>query len=755
MRVAALVALTVLVVALPSAEVAAARERPESLAPLLRALRTARVAPRARSTHARRIYVVVSALTPGRRATLEAEGLTIELPAPGAAAPRWHDGELVQGLAAADRDAALRALPFVLRIELPGVPWPTAGSVRTAGDEIHHADEARSIVPGEGAGLAVGVISDGVGRLGISMASGDLPASVELVSAGGPLPGAGTEGTAMLEIVHDLAPGARLLFAAPRTSAEMVTAIERLAAAGADVVVDDLVFTDEPKFVDGPVAEAARRFASEAGIYVTAAGNFARAHWIGDYRRGAAAAFGGTAYSAVHLFRAGDAGNTLRVPAGAELYAVLQWNERFGSAARDFDLVVARPRAGDDDVLAASTEEQSGAGNPYEALRWTNGGAVPADAYLAIAEYQTAASTVGTRLDVLVFSRSALGLEHVVTRDSVFGHAAVEEVLSVAAASIFDPATIEDFSSRGPATVFFPRREVRLVPRLAAVNGVETAVGRSGFFANPFFGTSAAAPHVAACAALVLGTGALAADATAALAATALDVGSEGADLVAGAGLLDCAAAARLASGVGVAPELSAIRTSFSTTGAVLVAGDGVDPDADARRVTVRLFDAVGLELAREEQRLPSSGPEFQLSATFRGTALAAAREVVVEAADATGRSSTPARAALACPGDGSLGDSFCALGDLLARLPVLPGGARTRLGRDAEAAARALVRAGGTSSAALARRFLRRVERRLARFARRARAVRADPAAVAALAAEALSLRDRVRVLSQTFAPA
>src|SRR6185436_7171934 len=165
-----------------------------------------------------------------------------------------------------------------------------------------------------------------------------------------------------------------------------------------------------------------------------------------------------------------------------------------------------------------------------------------------------------------------------------------------------------------------------------------------------------------------------------------------------------------------------------SPTAAVVVSGDGVDPDADARRVIVRVFDAVGVELAREEQRLSPSGPQFELSASLRGTTLAAAREVVVEAADATGRSSVPARAALACPADGSLGDSFCALGDLLARLPGFPARARIRLARDAQAAARALVRAGGTTSASVARRFLRRVEKRLARFARRARAVRADP---------------------------
>jgi hypothetical protein len=231
------------------------------------------------------------------------------------------------------------------------------------------------------------------------------------------------------------------------------------------------------------------------------------------------------------------------------------------------------------------------------------------------------------------------------------------------------------------------------------VDGVETAVGRSGSFANPFFGTSAAAPHVAGCAALVLGAGAPPAGIGAALLATALDIGGAGADPVAGAGLLDCGAAARLATGSGVAPAVSALQGSFSPTGAVLVSGTGVDADGDARLVTVRVLDSVGVELTREEQRLAPAGAEFQFVVELRDAVLAGAREVTVEAADATGLASPPARVALGCPGDGSLGDVFCGVGDLLVRLPFAFGGGRARLVRDARAAARVLVRAGGASS--------------------------------------------------------
>ena len=56
--------------------------------------------------------------------------------------------------------------------------------------------------------------------------------------------------------------------------------------------------------------------------------------------------------------------------------------------------------------------------------------------------------------------------------------------------------TIEFFSSRGPTL------DGRLKPDISAIDGV--GVTAAGSFENPFFGTSAAAPHVAGEAALVL-----------------------------------------------------------------------------------------------------------------------------------------------------------------------------------------------------------------------------------------------------------
>ena len=69
------------------------------------------------------------------------------------------------------------------------------------------SDEARETFGVDGSGIKVGVISDGVDSLAASQLTGDLPNIVQVGD-----PGSGDEGTAILEIVHDIAPGADLAF---------------------------------------------------------------------------------------------------------------------------------------------------------------------------------------------------------------------------------------------------------------------------------------------------------------------------------------------------------------------------------------------------------------------------------------------------------------------------------------------------------------------------------------------------------------
>ena len=105
------------------------------------------------------------------------------------------------------------------------------------------------------------VLSDGIDTLAARQASGDLPATVTVLPGEA---GSGDEGTAMLEIVHDLAPGAELFFAtAGDMEAAMATNIQGLQTTfGCDVMVDDIFFRTEPALCDGdgPIAQFRKWF---------------------------------------------------------------------------------------------------------------------------------------------------------------------------------------------------------------------------------------------------------------------------------------------------------------------------------------------------------------------------------------------------------------------------------------------------------------------------------------------------------------
>ena len=78
----------------------------------------------------------------------------------------------------------------------------------------------------------------------------------------------------MMQIVHDVAPGAKLAFhTAVESEADFANGIQALVNAGAQVIADDVTYFDEPFFQDGLLAQAANE-ANAAGVaYFSAAGN--------------------------------------------------------------------------------------------------------------------------------------------------------------------------------------------------------------------------------------------------------------------------------------------------------------------------------------------------------------------------------------------------------------------------------------------------------------------------------------------------
>src|SRR5262249_10039050 len=253
---------------------------------------------------------------------------------------------------------------------------------------------------------------------------------------------------------------------------------------------------DQPFFQDGPAAMTVRSAVQGGVSYFTSAGNYALRHVAQQYY---CPGSGG-----LHDFVCGTGllGDEIDVPPGADLLCVLQWNDPPGASANDYDLAAVDGVSGT--LLDVSSNVQNGTQNPYERIDFSNpfGFTVPALIGIGFNHGQS------RLLDLFCFLPNASDISPgtvYTPSSSIFGHAAVPEVVTSAAINVNSPglATVEDFSSQGPVSIFFPAQETRLKPDLAGFDGVMTTLPAGGEF-NPFFGTSAAAPHVAAVAALLL-----------------------------------------------------------------------------------------------------------------------------------------------------------------------------------------------------------------------------------------------------------
>ena len=471
-------------------------------------------------------------------------GATIEVTNSG-----WNVVQAWVPISSLDQIAALDA---VQEITPPDYAVTKTGSINSDGDAIHRADLVRAFSGLTGAGVKVGVISDGVDSRTTSRGRGDLPGNIEINPD---LEGEGDEGTALLEIVHDLAPDARLAFSGAGTSLQMVEAILWLAndafgGEGADVIVDDQGYYLQPYYEDGYVALAAADAVAGGAVFVSAAGNYAQRHYEGEF------VDGGDGY---HDFD--DSGGTdtaLRIDTDDGTAVILQWNDKFGESGNDYDLYVCPPGFKpvkfnlQNDICTGSNRSQQVGGNddPYEIVFASFDGHTEADVY--IREHS------GVTKILELFVPGGRILEHRVEEGGIIGHPAVAEVLAVGAIRASDPGNDdpESFSDRGPS-VFLS--ETRNKPDLMGIDGV--SITGAGGFGQPyvgvsgavFFGTSAAAPHVAGIAALVLEAQRLAtpnatkktvADAvTKKLRDTAIDLGESGHDNTFGYGRADALSA--------------------------------------------------------------------------------------------------------------------------------------------------------------------------------------------------------------------
>jgi hypothetical protein len=245
------------------------------------------------------------------------------------------------------------------------------------------SDDARETFGVDGSGIKVGVISDGVDSLAASQLSGDLPNMVQVGD-----PGSGDEGTAILEIVYDIAPGADLAFHNGTTTLNFIEAIEFFTNNGADVIVDDIGFLGEPFFQDGSVAQAAAGAVDNGIIYVSSAGNDGDAHYQALFLD--TDPEDGDDEVNFHDFglaadEASDIGMTIEVPPNRNSIVVLQWSNPFGEASDDYDLYLFDPDT--DDILDSSTDNQDGDDDPIEIAAVANNTGVTLFYYIVINKF--------------------------------------------------------------------------------------------------------------------------------------------------------------------------------------------------------------------------------------------------------------------------------------------------------------------------------------------------------------------------------
>jgi len=347
-----------------------------------------------------------------------------------------------------------------------------------------------------------------------SLLGDELPEQVETRFLGDS-PESGPHGTAVAEIIHDMAPEAALTLYQFEDEGQFLAAVDELMENG-EYLVSASVGFDNTWHADGTsvFSEAVDDFTAAGGLWINASGNEAEKYWAGELTD-----VDGDGWLEF------DGAENVAVSGRTEFGASLRWDEPFGAASVDIDLYAYDDP--DEAACGAGDNTQQGSDDPHEEV-WCVGDQG------TISAYDYSGDAAGTW--AWLHAPHGLDAGLAVPSGTLTLPADSAAALSVGAVEHSD-LSLPAYSSQGPTD------DGRTKPDLVAPTSVSTA----SLGEEAFVGTSAAVPHVTGVAALAFGADRRlsASEVRTMLEESAIDLGESGQDNETGHGLLS----------VGEAPE--------------------------------------------------------------------------------------------------------------------------------------------------------------------------------------------------------
>ena len=386
---------------------------------------------------------------------------------------------------------AVSKLPGVSFVRKPIRPHSQVVLVLTEGAEPVGA-LANHLAGVKGQGVSVVIID--VGFQGGNLLRGsDLPESLSWVdyTEEGMFAGDEVHGTGCAEIIHDLAPDTKLTLLRVGDFTDLENAKDRCLKDKVDIISHSLGwFGTGIGDGRGMACDIVNDAADKGILWVNSAGNNAESHYYGFWSD-----FDSDNW---HNFDSEDEVLKFVAEEGDEIRVFLTWND-WPDSRQNYDLYLYFVNdSGTLESIAESTDRQNVfGGDPVESIEYE---------VEKSGEYGISVRSVDARpRRIKIWSLNHDFEEFSVAENSIGSPADARGSMSVGAIDIaidyrlWDSGLVEEYSSRGPTT------DGRIKPELVAPTGVSTVSYGWVNIAHGegYWGTSAAAPHVAGAAALI------------------------------------------------------------------------------------------------------------------------------------------------------------------------------------------------------------------------------------------------------------